>query len=158
METQLLGETAHTPPHTHLMGFRAADISTVSEGEQLPGAKRIGGLKTSDCEGYVAPWWGLQKKRKDWAYGEGKNETEPELGLRRGLSPKVSYGMSSRELAEWELISRQGLCPDSFAEKSYRPFQPVLPEDSHLAFISLEFINGCRGGVSHSVLRDAVTG
>lgn len=71
----------------------------MSEGDLLPGAKRIGGLKTGDCEGCLPPDEDFRRK-KGLSLWRRENETEPELGLIRVLSPKVSCGMSTRELGE----------------------------------------------------------
>lgn len=55
----------HTlPPHTHPAGLTLRTSAFCQGGDSLPGAKRIGWLKTSDFEGCKHPDEDFRKKER----------------------------------------------------------------------------------------------
>lgn len=73
METQLLGQTARSPPHTHLMGFTLQTSALCRKESGFLELRGLGnGLKTSDCEGYVAPDEGFRGKERTESMEKGK--------------------------------------------------------------------------------------
>lgn len=113
-DTWLLGDrrtsTSHTSDRSH-----AVYVSAVSKGDPLPGAKRIGWLKTSDFEGCNRHDGGASKRKRAPSQWSPEAFGEPELGLIIGLSsicyPTRRWTAGFRR-ADYHFNCRRGLCHD----------------------------------------------